>query len=108
MSEIVRDFLTLSPEEAHLIIAALNGHFRTEGIDPRSELLLAINDSVGSHAEGDRLDELYGVTDWRALIVRVSALTNEQAEIVLETAQEFWEQDLGLPTNELLGDVGLL
>lgn len=105
---LVRDFLTLSPEEAQLIVAALNGHLRTEGIAARDELLLAILDSVGPDAEGDRLDELYSVTDWRALIVRISALTDAQAALVLDAIEAFWHGDLDLPANELLGNVGLL
>lgn len=104
----IRDFLTLSPEEARLITAALNGHLRTEGISPRDELLLSILDSVGPDAEGERLDKIYGVTEWRALIVRLSALTDTQAAMVLDAAEAFWHGDLDLPANELLGNVGML
>ena len=104
----VRDFLTLSLEEARLIVAALNGHLRTEGISPRDELLLSILDSVGPDAEGERLDEIYGVTEWRAIIVRLSALTEAQCAMVLDAAEAFWHGDLDLPANELLGNVGML
>lgn len=104
----IRDFLTLAPEEARLIVAALNGHLRTEGIAARDELLLAILDSVGPDAEGDRLDELYSVTDWRALIVRISALTDAQAALVLDAIEAFWRSDLARETNELLSETGLL
>lgn len=105
---LVRDFLTLSPEEAQLIVAALNGHLRTEGISPRDELLLSILDCVGPGAEGDRLDEIFGVPKWRALVVRLSALTEAQCAMVLDAAEAFWHKDLSLPTTELLGEVGLL
>lgn len=104
----VRDFLTLSPQEARLILAALNGHIRTPGVSERDELLLAILDSVGPDAEGERLDELYGVTDWRSLIVRIAALTDAQAGMVFDAAERFWASDHERGTDELLSEVGLL
>lgn len=104
----VRDFLTLSPQEARLIVAALNGHIRTQGVPERDELLLAILDSVGPDAEGERLDELYGVTDWRSLIVRIAALTDAQAWMVFDAAERFWASDHERGTDELLSEVGLL
>src|SRR5690606_4779303 len=104
----VRDFLTLTPEEARLIVAALNRHIRTPGVSDRDELLLSILDSVGPDAEGERLDEQYGVTDWRSLIVRIAALTDAQAGMVFDAAERFWASDHERGTDELLSEVGLL
>jgi len=104
----VRDFLTISPQEAQLIVAALNGHTRTPGVSDRDELLLSILDSVGPDAEGERLDEQYGVTDWRSLIVRIAALTDAQAGMVFDAAERFWASDHERGTDELLSEVGLL
>lgn len=86
-----RDFLTLSPQEATLIVAALNGHLRTPGVGERDELMLTVLDSVGPDAEGDRLDEMYGVSDWKGLVVRVSSLSHEQAAMVMDAAEAYWD-----------------
>lgn len=102
------DFLTLSPAEARLIVAALNGHVATPGIPARDELALAITDSCGPDAEGERLDTLYGVRDWRALVARISALSDPQAADVLAAATAFWSGDHGLYLDESLQRVGLL
>lgn len=88
-----RDYLTLSPQEATLIVAALNDHLRTPGIGERDELMLTVLDSVGPDAEGDRLDEMYGVSDWKGLVVRVSALSHEQAAMVMDAAEAYWGLD---------------
>lgn len=105
----VRDFLTISPQEARLIVAALNGHIRTPAwVSERDELLLAVLDSVGPDAEGERLDEQYGVTDWRSLIVRIAGLTDAQARMVFDAAERFWASDHERGADELLSEVGLL
>lgn len=104
----VRDFLTLSPQEARLIVAALNCHIRTPGVSDRYELVLFILDSVGPDANGERLDELYGVTNWRALIARIADLTDAQAAMVFDAAERFWASDYERDADKVLSDVGLL
>lgn len=104
----VRDFLTLSANEARLIVAALQGHIRTPEVSARDELMLSILDSVGPVAEGDRLDEMHNVSDWRSLIVRIAALTDPQCEMVMDAVKQFWAEDLEHGTDELLGVVGLI
>lgn len=86
-----RDVLTLSPQEATLVVAALNGHVRTPGVAAQQELLLSVFDSCGPDCEGERLDEVHGVADWRGLIARIAALSDAQADMVLEAAAAFWE-----------------
>lgn len=102
------EFLTLTPPEARLIVAALNGHLRTAGIAAHSELAISIADSCGPDCEGDRLDTLYGVADWERLVARVTHLTEDQADAVLTSAAAFWAGDLDLYTDEALQNVGLL
>lgn len=85
-----RDYLSLSTAEATLIAAMLNGHWREPGIAARDELLLSLLDSVGPDAEGERLDTVYGVDDWRSLVVRVAALSEPQAEGVMQAVEAFW------------------
>lgn len=103
-----RDYLTLDPAEATLIVAMLNGHLRTPGVTARGELLLSLLDSVGPDAEGDRLDTLYGVDDWRSLVVRVAALSEPQADSVLRAAEAYWDSERETSLSEGLLAVGLL
>lgn len=102
------EFLTLTPLEARLIVAALNGHLRTPGVRATDELALSISDSCGPHCEGDRLDTLYGVPNWERLVTRIAQLTEAQADAVLTAAEAFWSGDLDLYTDEALQEVGLL
>ncbi|MBM3940459.1 MAG: hypothetical protein FJ318_06155 [SAR202 cluster bacterium] len=101
-------FLTLTPPEARLIVAALNGHLVTPGIAATDELRLSLADSCGPRADGERLDLAYGVADWERLVAAVSGLTEERAAAVLAAAAAFWDGDLDLYTDEALGAVGLL
>jgi len=100
----VRDFLTLSPQEARLIVAALKRRSRTPGVSERYELLISILNSV-SHAKC--FDELYG-PGWRSLIARIADLTDAQARMVFDAAERFWASDHERETDELLSEVGLL
>lgn len=101
-------FLTITPAEARLIVSALNGHLRVDGISAKNELSLSIADSCGPDCEGERLDTLYGITDWVTLVARIHALTEDQANTVLDAAAAFWDGDLDLYTDEALQKVGLL
>lgn len=101
------EFLTLHPNEARLIVAALNGHLRGEGIAAYDELRLSIGDSCGPDAEGGRLDEMYEVGDWRMFVQRIYSLTEAQAASVLNAAASFWDAG-GDSIEEQLADVGLL
>lgn len=102
------EFLTLTPAEARLLVAALNGHLRTPGISARDELCLSIADSCGPAAEGDRLDLQFGVEDWARLVVRLSQLSAPQAEAVLDAVERFWAGGLTLETDEALQEAGIL
>lgn len=104
----VRDYLTLSPNEAALITDMLNGHLRTEGVAARDELTLSLIDSVGPNAEGARLDTQHGVEDWRSLVVRVTGLSEPQAAGVIDAAGRYWREFSGLPLAEGLAEAGLL
>src|SRR5690606_11968050 len=86
----VRDFITLIPQEARLIVTALKNRTRTPGASARYELLLAVLDVVGPDTDGERLDEEYGVTDWRSLIARIAGFTDAQAAMVFDAAERFW------------------
>lgn len=102
------EFLTLTPAEARLVVHSQLGHLRTEGIAARDELTLSIGDSCGPDAEGDRLDVVHGVADWRSLVQRIHNLTEAQAAAVLDACAAFWNGDLSLYTDEALQQVGLL
>lgn len=99
------EYLSLSEAEASLVVDALNGHMATGGA--RSELLLAVYDSVGlPDSESDDLAATWGVTDRRGLVARIAALSDAQAAGVLRAAQAYWEA--GGEHAERLSAVGLI
>lgn len=102
------EFLTLTPPEARLIVAALNGHLRSPGIAAYDELSLSIADSCGPHCAGERLDIDFNVPDWEMLVQRVANLSEAQANAVLNATEAFWQQDDSLAIDEMLQKVGLL
>lgn len=85
----VYEFLTLTDREACLIIDALNGHLRNPHIAPHDELTLAIADSIGSGASGDRLDLKWSI-DGSTLVARIAGLTDLQAAITMDCVAAFW------------------